>query len=63
MCAVYVCDVTQNEILETIFSGQELHYNELVIENKLKVVMMIVNLIKSIYWYETIVSVLLLIHI
>ena len=29
---VYVCDVTQNETPETIFSRKELNYNELVLE-------------------------------
>ena len=27
---VYFCDITRNEILETLFSREELHYDELV---------------------------------
>ena len=29
--AVYVCDVTHDEILETIFSREELYYDELIL--------------------------------
>ena len=33
---VYVCDVTQNETPETIFSRKELNYNELVLETEIE---------------------------
>ena len=31
---VYFCDDTQNEILENIFSREELNYNELILEGE-----------------------------
>ena len=33
---IYVCDVTNNEILETIFSREELHYDELILEGEVE---------------------------
>ena len=34
--AAYVCDVTHDEILETIFSREELHYDELILEGEVE---------------------------
>ena len=31
---VYFCDDTQNEMLENIFSREELNYNELIFEGE-----------------------------
>ena len=32
----YVCGVTHDEILETIFSREELHYDKLILEVKVE---------------------------
>ena len=34
--AVYVCDGTHDEILETIFSREESRYNELILEGEVE---------------------------
>ena len=34
MGAVYVCDETHDEIMETIFSREELHYDKLILEGE-----------------------------
>ena len=51
--SVYICVFTYNEIMETIFSREELHYNELIWNDKLKGVMMIVNAIKNLFLHIT----------
>ena len=41
-----VINVTHNEIMETVFPREELHYGEFIWKEKLRVVMMIVNVMK-----------------
>ena len=33
---IYVCDVTHNDIMDTIFSREELHDNELILEGEVE---------------------------
>ena len=36
--AVYICDVTHDEILETIFLRESLHSDELILEGEVKII-------------------------
>ena len=53
LATVYVCDVKNDGILENIFSREELHYDELIVEHKSKVVMIRVNKMKNIFPHDT----------
>ena len=33
---VYICDVTHDEILDTIFSRESLHYDEFILEGEVE---------------------------
>ena len=56
--AIYVCDVTHDEILETIFQGKNYIMMNWFWKDNLKLVMMRVNVIKNIFPYDITVSAL-----
>ena len=37
LCCFYVCDSTHNEIMENIFSREELHYDAFILEGEVEI--------------------------